>query len=98
MTTINDAYINALLADATYAEGLVDGAQGVRLKDLLSSRMTPVLADFIGNNFYVVSHIESSDTFGSGFDATVWKGVDGSPYEGKVYVSMQGTTGLQGIA
>jgi len=75
MTTINDAYINALLADATYAleGGTPNEYTGSRLITDLTGRMTETLATYIGNNFTVVTHIETSDTFGSGFDATVWR-------------------------
>ncbi|MHB1198399.1 MAG: calcium-binding protein [Polaromonas sp.] len=53
--------------------------------------MTPTLAKYIGDNFTVVTHIETSDVLGSGFDATVWK----DNATGKLTVSMQGTEGLQ---
>ena len=91
---ISETYINALLADATYAERLADGDEGERLAGKLSERMTPQLAEFIAANFEIVAHKESDDTQGSGFDATVWRGKTGTEYAGKVYVSMQGTAGL----
>lgn len=93
MNKINDAFINAILADATYAldtNGLEDKA-GEDLKNLLSKRMTPDLAEYIADNFTVVTHRESGDVLGSGFDATVWK----RNSDNKYFVSMQGTTGLQ---
>jgi hypothetical protein len=48
--------------------------------------MTPTLANFIGDNFYAATHIDASDNqlFGSGFDATVWRGNAGE-YIGKTY-------------
>ena len=95
MTTIEQTYINALLADATYVENLVDGAPADRLALALSPRMTPTLAKFIGDNFVVASHVEFGDVYASGFDATVWRGRADTPYAGKIYVSMQGTMGLQ---
>src|SRR3990167_6463650 len=91
MANITESYINALLADATYAldGSTTNGMSGVRLKEVLNARMTPALAEYISENFTVVTHMETNDTLvGSGFDATVWR--DGS---GKLYVSMQGTTG-----
>ena len=94
MRTITDAYVNALLADATYAERLLDGDSGPSLVEKLQGRMTPTVASFIAANFDVAAHKESDDTVGSGFDATVWRGKAGTKYAGKVYVSMQGTTGL----
>ena len=94
MTTIHEAYINALLADATYALTInrPNGYSSDELKNLLelNNRMTPTLANYIGNNFTVVTHIDSDDISGSGFDATVWRRNDG-----KAYVSMTGTEGLQ---
>ena len=65
MTTIQDAYINALLADATYAltENKDTGYSGNDLKglDTIKIRMTTTLANFIGNNFEVATHIDTSD-------------------------------------
>ncbi len=43
MTTINDVYINALLADASYVDNFVVGMTGARLADILTRRMTPDL-------------------------------------------------------
>lgn len=62
MTTIHEAYINALLADATYAldETTRPGVDLVNLA-ALKDRMTPTLAKFIGENFTVLTHIESDD-------------------------------------
>lgn len=91
MTTLQEAYWNALLADATYAlETNRDNVSGGALFDLLKSRMTEPLATYIKDNFSLVTHIETDDVTGSGFDATVWRRTDG-----KLYVSMQGTAGLQ---
>jgi len=92
MTTINDTYINALLADATYANNLKDNDAGGNLATKLAPSMTQSQAAFIAANLSVASHVES--TTGSGFDATVWKGNVGTPYAGSVYVSMRGTAGI----
>lgn len=90
---ITDAYINALLADATYAldENVIDGFDGRLLKSKISSRMTSELAEYISSNFKVVTHMESGDIVGSGFDATVWQGLTAEVGLGKYYVSMRGT-------
>lgn len=93
MNNIFQIYINALLADATYAlgdpdQGNLTGATGAKLVGFLSQRMTPTLAQYIGDNFTVVTHVETGDFFGSGFDATVWR-----DKAGNVYLSMQGTAG-----
>jgi trimeric autotransporter adhesin len=91
MNTIRDAYWNALLADATYAFKVNRGAtSGTNLIGLLEDRMTTPVAQYIAANFTLVTHIETDDTTSSGFDASVWRRSDG-----KLYVSMQGTSGLQ---
>jgi RTX calcium-binding nonapeptide repeat (4 copies) len=99
MNNIKNTYINALLADAAYVEGLFDGMSAFRLNEVLGARMTPTLATFISDNFEVISHKETEDNpiagVGSGFDATAWRGRTGTQYAGKVYVSMQGTLGAQ---
>lgn len=95
MSMINDAFINALLADATYVDDLEPGFTGGTLAEKVSKRMTPVLAELIGRNFTVLTQIDSPDGLGTGFDATVWRGNVGTSYEGKVYVSTRGTEGLQ---
>ena len=46
MTAINDAYINALLANASY----VDGLSNKSLKADLAGSMTPALAQYIAAN------------------------------------------------
>jgi VCBS repeat-containing protein len=78
MTTIHDAYINALLADAAY----VDGLSGGNLANKLAVRMGPTQAKYIADNFTVVTQAEAD----SSFQATVWK-----DKAGKVYVSLRGT-------
>lgn len=91
MTSIANTFINGLLADATYAlkRNGIDGLAGADLSGLLNERMTPTLAKYIGDNFTVVSHIETDDFLASGFDATIWK----ENSTGKLFVSMQGTLG-----
>lgn len=75
MASFYDFYLNALLADSAYAlnEDAIDGASGDALDEFLLERMTRPLAGFVSNNFSVVTHVETDDNFGSGFDATVWK-------------------------
>ena len=95
MRTLENAFANALLADATYAlkNSSLDGLTGSFLaNDLdLKGRMTPELAKYLGDHYTVVNHIETGDVLGSGFDATVWR----ENSTGKLTVSMQGTSGLQ---
>ncbi len=96
MSTINDAFINALLADASYIDNLQSGNTSAVLANKLSDRMTPTLAKLIGDNFIVVTSINTPDgaTTGSGFDAVVWHGNEGTPYAGQLFVSMRGTEGM----
>ena len=84
MSNFYGFYLNALLADSTYAlnEDVINGISGSALGELLLKRMTRPLSGFIANNFSIVTHVEADDVTGSGFDATVWKGEDG-----KLYVS-----------
>ena len=98
MASINNSFINALLADITYVGGLTPGMTGVLLsgKVEVQSRMTPAIAKVIGDNFTVVTQVDSPDGLGgTGFDATVWRGNAGTLYAGKLYVSMRGTEGIQ---
>jgi hypothetical protein len=71
MTTINDAYTNALLADASYVDNLLPGMTGVSLAEQLTGRMTPALGAYLGNAFTVVEQVGG---LSSSFDATVWRG------------------------
>lgn len=91
--TPQEIYTNALLADATYAlvDNISDAVTGKPLFDRLTERMTTTLAENIARDFTLVTHTESDDVTGSGFDATVWK----RNSDGKIYVSIQGTAGLQ---
>ena len=96
MSYIQSAYINALLADAAYIDLPIGTIVQDQLEDkegTLSRRMTPQLAKFIADNFEVISNEYKNDFpgLGSGFDAIVWKGRKGTPYEGKVFVSTRGT-------
>ncbi len=94
MSHIQSVYINALLADASYIDlpiGKVD-ADSERYKEL-STRMTPLLSKFIADNFEVINTrlAHNIPVLDSGFDAIVWKGRKGTPYEGKVFLSARGT-------
>ena len=92
MNAIEQAYINALLADATYALSIdrLSGFSKIELFDFLKVRMTEPLAKYISDNFKVVTNINTSDSIfstDSGFDATVWEQLS----TGNIYVSMRGT-------
>lgn len=88
---INDAYINALLSDASYVDGLSPEFTPDDLSLALTSRMTDDLAEFIANNFTVAVQESKDGLLESSFDATVWIGKEGTVYAGQVYVSMRGT-------
>jgi YD repeat-containing protein len=90
MTTIDDAFTNALLADATYVHDLLPGWTGPDLYDALKERMTPTLAQYISDNFSVVTQFQAGDIIGSGFDVTVWRQTTAAN-AGKLYISMRGT-------
>lgn len=92
MTAISSTYINALLADATYVD-LIPGSSAAKVKTDLDARMTPELAQYIADNFEVLSAINTPEIplLGSGFDATVWRGRAGTEFEGQVFVSTRGT-------
>ena len=85
-TTIHDAYINALLADAAYVSNLDLATTPGDLTANLTGRMTPELAKYIGDNFTVVNQ---AGGLASSFDATVWKN-----RSGQFYISMRGTQEL----
>ena len=104
MSIVNQTYIDALLADAAYAN-VTQGMDEVQLTEALRTPMTPTLAAYIAANFEVASSINTSDIplVGSGFDATVWRIRSGSELAGsnnenagKTYLSMRGTELLPG--
>lgn len=57
--TINDAFVNAILADASYVPGLTPGMEGDDLIKALSGRMPSELAEYIAANFSVVTAIDT---------------------------------------
>ena len=59
MTTLNVAYINALLADAAY----VDRLETSEAHERLALRLTQPLADFVTNNFEVLDQSPVNDGF-----------------------------------
>jgi hypothetical protein len=75
MTVFNEAFTNAVLADAAYVGNLNLADTREKLVTALSSRMTPTLADYIGKNFTVVTQIES----GSSGNNTIYAG-DGTAF------------------
>jgi Ca2+-binding RTX toxin-like protein len=92
MPVIAEAFLNSLLADAAYADGLTVAMTGDDLALALSNRMTPALGRNIGQNFIVADIATDSN---SGLDAVVWRGKPNTANEGKIYVSFRGTSGAQ---
>ena len=77
MSYIQSAYINALIADASYIDlpiGKIDTDSEIYKE--LSNRMTPLLSKFIADNFEIINTRLAHDipVLESGFDAIVWKG------------------------
>ena len=69
---ITELYINALLAQAAYADNLTDGLTGTALatrlfEELKDRGMTRSQADYISENFEV---FKQQDTTDSGFSAS----------------------------
>ena len=88
MSEISNAYINALLTDASYID--FEGNQiGNNEYDDLSDRITPTLASYIKENFEILSSLPDSENIG--FNCVVWRGRTGTDYAGQVFVSMRGT-------
>ena len=94
MNAIQNAYLNALFAEAAY----VKFTKGMNEPDIRSAlneeALTTPQAQFIASNFEVLSAINTNDLMGSGFDAVVWRGRTGSEFAGQVFVSMRGTEPL----
>jgi len=91
MSGITSAYINAILADASY-ENLESVVTEAQLQQSLQVRMTPIMAWCISDSFAVATTINPSDEplIGSGFDVVVWQGKAGSEFDGQIFVSMRG--------
>lgn len=88
MPSINQAFENALLANATYQLGESrSGVAGATLRGAIERTLTPVLADYISQNYTAVSNIDYPELGTSGFDATAWR----HNVTGKIYVSLEGT-------
>lgn len=84
-TEIHNAFINALLADACYVEGLRKDDTGEVLTAALSNRLTEKLARYVGDNFKVLTQL--TDLGSSGFSVTVFEDKTTS----QRYVSLRGT-------
>jgi hypothetical protein len=84
-TQIHDAFINAVLADAAYVNGLTQGLQGTDLADALAGRLSGPLADYVGQNFRVVTQFTDPNSL-NGFSVTVFE----DRLSGQRYASFRG--------
>jgi Ca2+-binding RTX toxin-like protein len=84
-TEIHNAFINAVLADSCYVDGLSSGMTDASLKVMLRARLSEKLAEFVGDHFVVVN--QYVDPGSSGFSVTVFQ----DKLSGQRYVSMRGT-------
>ena len=82
MTGINNAYINALLADVSYVDDLAGGSV---VTDELEERITPTQAEFVGDNFIVLEQVSFPDT---DFQAIVLQGKIGSDYARAIFLRL----------
>lgn len=90
MNTIQNAYVNALLADASYV-ALWDKDKNEILPEVasnLTAALTQPQADYLLNNFDILTQTLSPT---GGFDAVVWRGKASGDFAGQVFVSMRGT-------
>ena len=69
---IHDAFINALLAEASYVEGLSAGDSNAVLAGKLRNELTEKLARYAGEKFEVVTQF--TDHSGSGLSVTTTQG------------------------
>ena len=97
MSDIKHAYINALLANASYVKFLNDDGTPLdsnSIRNNLTADLTQPQATYLLANFDILTQTLSPT---GGFDATVWKGKAGTEFAGQVFVSMRGTAGSQDI-
>lgn len=85
-TQLHGAFINALLADASYVGGLAEGRTGLGLEEDLTPRLTQPLAKYVGEHFQVVKQVSD---LASGFSVTVFQ----DRASGQRYISFRGTEG-----
>ncbi|MES2354835.1 MAG: hypothetical protein V4568_10645 [Pseudomonadota bacterium] len=88
---IHDAFINALLADASYVDGFIKDLTGEDLSKKAQDRLTEPLAKYLGESFRVVTQYTESNYTGSGFSVTVWE----DRKSGDRYMSFRGTEGFK---
>ena len=67
MLTLHEAYIDAILADAAYVDGMKE-LSALGLAARLSGRMTPSVATYISENYTVVDQVGGAE---SSFDSVI---------------------------
>lgn len=87
---LNNTFVNAALADASYVDGLTQGDPATVLQDKLTPRLTEPLAAYIASRFEVVTQYTESNLTASGLSVTVWKELG----SGQLHLSFRGTEGL----
>jgi len=81
---IHDAFVNALLAEASYVEGLLQGDRDDVFTRKLTPELTGELAEYVGQHFSVVKQVTDS---ASGFSVTVFEDRSSA----QRYISFRGT-------
>lgn len=96
-----DVLLEAVFAEVAYVNGLAPGKSPTALASFLEKsdvNLPRAIIEFVTSNFEIVDAIRSSWAQAPhGFDASIWRGLKGSAYEGRVYVALRGTQGLKDI-
>ncbi|MFA6443390.1 MAG: calcium-binding protein, partial [Sterolibacterium sp.] len=92
-TQIHDAFINAVLADASYIDGLKGRPDG-DLVQALKGVLTETLAQYVVDHFSVIDQYTDGNVWGSGFSVTVFQ----DRASGQRYVAFRGTERLSALA
>ena len=88
---IQSADVGALPADATDTDRIR------RYEAEIRKQLTPEESDYLFGNFEVIAKNKRDiSQSGSNFDATVWRGRNGTPYAGEVHISLRPTQALPG--
>jgi hypothetical protein len=82
---IHNAFVNAVLADASYVEGLLPDDKDGILAGKLERRLTGPLAQYVGQNYRVVTQY-TDPSFVNGFSVTVFE----DRLTGQRYMSIRG--------
>jgi Ca2+-binding RTX toxin-like protein len=85
---IGAAFINAVLADASYVNGL--SGQGGVLAEKLTPVLTAPLAKYVGDHFSVVSQYTENNLTQSGFSVTVFQDLTSA----QRYIAFRGSEGF----